>query len=175
MAGQQIEFSRYRLKSISFEHATVFSADELRRQFPVRSGEKFDVAAIRKGLDNVRALYCSAGYVNFTPLPDTQVDEATRTISLVVDLDEGLLFRYGELIVSGEESQPGARQKLLDAWKQYRGTPYDCGESLESFLRDVHARASVKAEHVFKTTMDIPARTMNVEITLAKPIQIPRP
>ena len=169
-AGQQhIEFSRYRLKSLSFQHSTVFSADELVRQFPISPGEKFDASKIRKGLDNVRSLYCRAGYVNFVPIPAPQLDDATHTISLVVDVDEGALFSYGELTVLGEESEPGARQKLVDGWKPYRGKPYDCGHSLESFLRDVHARPLVKPEQILKTTMDVRAHTMNVEMTLATP------
>lgn len=128
----------------------------------------FDVGKIQTGLENLRRVYCNAGYVNFTSVPDTQVDEPNRMISLRVEVDEGPVYRYGKLIVDGEESELGARQKLLAAWKPYQGRLYDCGKSLENFLHDLHARPNVKPDQVLKTSMDNEAQTVNVQITLAK-------
>jgi hypothetical protein len=46
-----------------------FSGDELPGQFPVADGDIFDVDKIRKGLEDLRRLYVSQGFMNFTPVP----------------------------------------------------------------------------------------------------------
>jgi hypothetical protein len=52
------------------------------------------------------------GYVNLSAVPDTMVDDASHQISLSIDLNEGMIFRCGKLLVQGEESRPRAREKL---------------------------------------------------------------
>ena len=168
VAAQHVELSKYRLTSVSVSGSKAFSSDELTRQFPIAPGETFDVSKVRTGLENLQHMYCNAGYPAFASVPDTRIDEAHHTISLSVDVDEGSMYRYGELMVEGEESQSGARQKLLAAWKTYEGKRYDCGKLLETFLHEVHAAPKVKANQVFKEFLDNQMKTVNVQITLAK-------
>ena len=100
----------YRLKDIGFSSTDVLPADELRRAFPTADGDIFDREKIAFGLDNLRRLYCTKGYVNFSAVPDAQIDDKERRISLRIDLDEGPVFRVGRLTVRGEESQGSARE-----------------------------------------------------------------
>lgn len=126
---------QYRLKSISFTREKVFAASELRGQFAIADGDIFNVEEIRQGLDALRKLYGSKGYIDFTPVPNEQTDDAAHTISLMVDVDEGAQFRIGPLFLDGVEAKPGAGAKLLADWKQYQGRIYDPA-ILEKFLRD---------------------------------------
>jgi outer membrane protein assembly factor BamA len=96
---------RYRFAGVTFEHGTVFPADQLSAQVPLKSGEIFNVDRVRVGLDNLRKLYGEKGYINFAPVPDTQIDEQARTIRLVIDLDEGKQFRIGKIKVIGENER----------------------------------------------------------------------
>ena len=80
-------------------------------------------------------MYESKGYVNFTPVPNTQADHASHAISLTVDIDEGAQFRIGGLVLDGPEPQPGVGRKVLENWKQYQGQIYN-PQILEQFLRD---------------------------------------
>ena len=68
----------------------------------------------------------------------------------------------------GEESVPGARNRLLKTWENYEGRIYDPG-LLTKFLQDVNARRSVRPDQVFKISQDMQARTINVQIMLVKP------
>jgi|SRR5271165_3458027 len=128
------EGEQYRLKDISFTREKAFSAEELRAEFHIVDGDIFNTEEIRQGLDSLRKLYQSKGYVNFTPVPNTQAD-AAHTISLVVDVDEGAQFRIGRLVLDGPEPKPGAGAKLLENWKQYEGQIYD-PRIPEQFLRN---------------------------------------
>lgn len=83
------ECEQYRLKDITFANAKVFPADELRRQFPLQNGDLFDTEKIRRGLEAMRRLYIGKGYMNFTPVPQVQVDKSSRTIALAITVDEG--------------------------------------------------------------------------------------
>jgi outer membrane protein assembly factor BamA len=162
------EGRQYRFKDISFTGGTVFPEAAMRRQFPIESGDIFNTEKIRVGLDRLHGLYGAEGYINFTPVPDTVVDDDNGLISLKIDMDEGQEFRYGKLIISGEESRPGAKEELLKAWRAYQGTVYD-PEALKDFLRDIHARPNVRPEDIFETSKDERSGVIDVHLNLVKP------
>jgi len=116
----------------------------------------------------LRQLYAGKGFMNFSAVPETMVDEDAHTISLSLDLDEGEIFYLGTLTVLGVESEPGARAKLLTMWNSYQGKIYDY-RLLPLFLKDVGARPEVKPEQIFKISPDAKAKVVNVSMTLAKP------
>ncbi len=118
--------STYTLDSIGFNGSTVFDQQELRSLVPMRDEEMFNVFKIREGLKNLRELYCSHGYVNFTPVPNTEIDDEKHVIKLLFDLDEGEQYRVGKLDFEGLEPYPGAARQLAEAWQPYIGRLYDC-------------------------------------------------
>jgi hypothetical protein len=74
----------YRLAHISFRDAP-FGADELRAAIPLADGEIFNTEKIRQGLKNLRDLYHSHGYGDFGPVPNAEVDDEHRLITLTFD------------------------------------------------------------------------------------------
>ena len=141
---------------------------ELRSQFRIADGDILNRQKIADGLEQLRLLYGRNGYVNFSAVPETEIDETAHTVSLLIDLDVGTVFHLGKLTVEGEESEPGARGKLLSTWKNYEGKIYD-PNLLNEFLRDLNARRSVRPEQVFEISQDTQASIINVQITLVKP------
>ncbi len=84
------EGERYRLKEINFTgNKAVKNTALLRKLIPMKDGDIFNIELVRKGLKNLRDAYGELGYINFTPVPDTQFDDAKKLISLNIDLDEG--------------------------------------------------------------------------------------
>jgi outer membrane protein insertion porin family len=87
------EGARYRLKEIDFTgNKAVTDTSRLRPLFKIKDGDVFDAEAIRKGLDNLRKAYAALGYINFTPVPNTEPDDEKKLITLRIDLDEGKQF-----------------------------------------------------------------------------------
>jgi outer membrane protein assembly factor BamA len=80
---------QYRLHDIHWTHATVFSREKLASLMPIHPGEVFGRAEIAEGLENVRKLYGSLGYINFICIPQPSIDEERGTITLDMDVDEG--------------------------------------------------------------------------------------
>lgn len=114
----------YKLGEIKITGASAFPAEQLRKQFPVESGSLFNAAAIAKGLDQLKALYQSHGYVNFGAIPKGDVDEGHHIVNLTIDIDEGGLVNFGHLILDGVEPRSGAAKSLTDAWKDLEGKQY---------------------------------------------------
>jgi outer membrane translocation and assembly module TamA len=160
---------KYRIRDIGFGSSRVFSPGQLRAAFPIGDGDVFDRERVARGLESLHKLYGNRGYMDFSAVPETEVNDVARTISLRIDLDEGPLFYAGKLTVRGEESHPGARDRLVSAWKGYEGRVYGT-QTLERFLRDLHARPGVRPEQVFEVSLDAEKHLANVFIYLAKPI-----
>jgi outer membrane protein assembly factor BamA len=92
---------QYRLGDIRFLGATAFPVTQLRDLFRMQRGEVFSRVKVAEGLEQLRRLYGSQGYINYTPVPTTQFDDQTDVVNLTIDSDEGKQFRVGGIKVSG--------------------------------------------------------------------------
>lgn len=87
------EGERYRLKNITFSgNKAITNTAALRKIFKIQDGDWFNRTAIGKGLEELRKAYGSLGYINFTSVPQTEPDDATKTIAIRIDIDEGKPF-----------------------------------------------------------------------------------
>jgi outer membrane protein insertion porin family len=121
----------YRLKEIHIVGATAFSPAEIREQFQLSPGEVFDVSKIRQGIETLTPLYGAKGYINFTAIPEDDVDERTGLVDLTINLDEGQQFRVGSVQILGLDEKA---QRLLKSLPE-PGQIYD-NQILENFLRE---------------------------------------
>ena len=106
----------YMLGVIRFEDGRVFTQEEMRRQFPTKTGEHFNATEVGQGLDNLRNLYAAKGYANFGAIPKPTINEVRRIVDLTIDIDEGRPVHYGRLILDGVEPRAGVGKSLVDAW-----------------------------------------------------------
>lgn len=114
------EGQQYRLEEIRFKNnRAISSVYGLRNLFPIKDGDVFERAAVTKGLENLRFMYSEFGYVNFTPVPETQFNDERRTISLTIDVDEGKQFYVSSI------SLLGADDHLLEDSPLQPGNIYD--------------------------------------------------
>jgi outer membrane protein assembly factor BamA len=128
------EGKQYRLGDMHFIHVKAFPDSQLRELFPEKRGEIFSKEQIAKGLENLRHLYGSAGYVNFTSVPSTEIDDEHASIDLQVDIDEDRVFHWGNLHVNGMRGQDS--EILLRVWEGLQGQIYTSSrQELESFFR----------------------------------------
>jgi len=91
----------YRLKTVAWSNNTAFTEKELRELMPIQDGDVATREKIAKGLEDLRFAYGEKGYLNFTCIPDTILDDETNALELNIDLDEGGQFTFADLIVSG--------------------------------------------------------------------------
>jgi outer membrane protein insertion porin family len=105
------EGDRYHLKEITFAgNKAVTNTRALRSLFAIKDGDIFNTELIRKGLENLRKAYGELGYINFTPVPDTKIDEDKKLVSLAIDLDEGKQFSVRRIEFEGNTT---TRDKVI--------------------------------------------------------------
>jgi hypothetical protein len=157
---------QYRLGEIHFLRATVFSPDQLRNVFSQRRGDLFNATKFSVGLDHLRKLYGTRGYVNMVATPVVMTDEPRRTIELVLEVDEGQAYDFGKLYLEGVEPHPGAGKALLNSWKPLEGRRYSPVE-LQHWLLANHFdwKVSALASDSIKTAEDFESRVVNVTLT----------
>lgn len=96
------EGARYRLGTITFTgNKAVTNVKALRASFDVKDGDWFNATLIAKGLDNLKKAYGQLGYINFGAIPKPVFDEAKKTVSLEVDIDEGKPFYVSRIEFQG--------------------------------------------------------------------------
>lgn len=117
------EGEQYRLKLYLWRDATVIPPDQLATLMPLRPGEVFYTARIREGLENLRQAYSRRGRLGFQAWPETELDAADNSISLILNLNEGPLYRMGKLEILGLPEELARR--ILRAWRPKPGQPYD--------------------------------------------------
>jgi hypothetical protein len=97
---------QYRIGNITFrssdpDEPLVFPTEDLQNLLPFRQGDLSDADKIRKGLDALRKLYGSHGYIDFTPTPETEVDNDHQLLSINFVLDQQKQFRIRRITVCG--------------------------------------------------------------------------
>ena len=86
---QQIAERHGICSNVRFPFPQKFFQDLLRSVFPIKDGETFNKQLIGKGLDNLRKAYGELGYIDFTPVPATEIDDQKKMITLNIEMEEG--------------------------------------------------------------------------------------
>jgi outer membrane protein assembly factor BamA len=92
---------QYHLGDLTFVNANAFSSGELRNLIPLKEGEIFDVSKIRSGIAALWKQYAAIGYIDFTAVPKTEIDDKLQRISVALELDEQRQYRIGEVKAIG--------------------------------------------------------------------------
>lgn len=122
---------QYRLKEIYFANSTVFSTTELRKQIPLNPGDLFDVSKVRDGMEAIRSLYLSRGYLDTQIEPTSSIDPKTRLVQIVLKIGEGVQYRVGTVQVFGlDKKTTDALTALLEPGQVFNA------HSLHEFMKE---------------------------------------
>jgi outer membrane protein insertion porin family len=154
---------RYRLKEITFSgNKAVTNTAGLRALFKIKDGDVFDTEAIRKGLEGLRKAYAGLGYINFTPVPNTEADDEKRLISLRIDIDEGKQFFVRRIEFQGNTTTRDKvirRELALEEGQVYNGNLWELSllrlNQLQYFEQLKPEQDSEIKQNVQDSTVDI--------------------
>ena len=123
------EGNRYTIKEITFSgNKAVTNLAALRRVFKIKDGDLFNRTAIGKGLEEMRKVYGSIGYINFTSVPNTSIDDEKKQISINIDIDEGKQFYVRRIEFQGNTTTRDKvirRELSLDEGQVYNSELWD--------------------------------------------------
>jgi outer membrane protein insertion porin family len=107
-----VEGDRYYLGAMTFRNSTIFKDQEaaLGSLFQMNEGDVFNISSIRKGLEELRKLYGEFGFINFVASPETEINEETKKINMVFNLEEGKQFTVRRIEFSGNTT---TRDKVI--------------------------------------------------------------
>ncbi len=112
---------QYRLGDITFVNTHAFTPKKLREQFPLKKGELFERSKVASGIESLRKLYGTGGFLDWIAIPETQL-ASDGTANLNISVQEGPQYHMGKLdIVAAEE----VKLRLRAEWKLVEGDVYD--------------------------------------------------
>jgi outer membrane protein assembly factor BamA len=115
------EGPRYRLAEIEFVGNHAFSTAELRSQFPLKKGGLFSGDKIATGLDSLRQLYVTKGFIDLFFIPDTEF-QSNATLNLSVSVTEGRQYHMGKLEIFAKKE---ISDRLRAEWQLPEGALFD--------------------------------------------------
>jgi len=86
--GDQFRLGTLTVQRVAHDVLSIPAAT-LRDQFHVRNGDLFNVPEIQAGLDRLTRLYGTHGYADVKAELDTEVDDASHRIDLILRITEG--------------------------------------------------------------------------------------
>ena len=99
--GMQYRLGDVRFRVLDEDEPIAFPREELRKIIPLQEGDIFSTEKIRKSLESLTKWYDSNGYIDYVATPETEVDENTLRISLVLGLQQGTQYHVGRIDVFG--------------------------------------------------------------------------
>ncbi|MBZ5726519.1 MAG: outer membrane protein assembly factor BamA [Acidobacteriia bacterium] len=101
----------YHLRNANFVGVKLFRDPQvLLAYFNMREGDTFSTDKLRKGLENLRKLYGTLGYIDFVPEPTFDIIPNTDKIDLTLTADEGKQFFIRRIDFSGNTT---TRDKVI--------------------------------------------------------------
>jgi outer membrane protein assembly factor BamA len=125
------EGEQYWLKEIRWSGVNAFPERDLIKTIGLRPWDLVSRAKLSSGLEAVRKLYASRGYIAFSATPQTLFDEASHSLTLQIEVHEEGPFHFGTLSIEGLDY--GSSRKLQQVWQQMHEQPYSL-EKLRGFF-----------------------------------------
>jgi outer membrane protein insertion porin family len=108
--GEKYHMGTLHVRNANPDEGLFFKTAYLEQIFPMKKGDIFSVAKVRKAIEDYTKLYGNFGFIDFTAVPDTEVDSATKTINLTFAFDQQKQFFVRRIEFSGNT---GTRDKVI--------------------------------------------------------------
>jgi outer membrane protein insertion porin family len=108
--GDRYKMGTLKIVSADPDKALSLKVDALKGAFPLKQGDIFSTEKVRKALENYGKIYGEYGFIDFTPEPDTEVDDANKIINLTLRFDEQKQYFVRRIDFSGNTT---TRDKVI--------------------------------------------------------------
>ncbi len=108
--GERFRMGTLKIVSSDPDKALSLKVDALKAAFPLKQGDIFSTEKVRKALETYGKIYGEYGFIDFTPEPDTEVDDANKIINLTMRFDEQKQYFVRRIDFSGNTT---TRDKVI--------------------------------------------------------------
>lgn len=139
------------------------AVDQLAKQSGLKTGEVFNMAAVRLGQENLHTLMKANGYLKVTSKIGRELNRKDKTVDVVYTVDPGPRFTFNKLFIQGLDIHGEHEIKRL--WTMQQGKVFDASYP-EFFL------ARIREENIFddlgktvsKVTLNEASQTADVTL-----------
>src|SRR2546421_460129 len=108
--GERYRMGTLKIVSADPDKALSLKVDALKAAFPLKQGDIFSTEKVRKALETYGKIYGEYGFIDFTPEPDTEIDEEKKIINLTMKFDEQKQYFVRRIDFSGNTT---TRDKVI--------------------------------------------------------------
>ncbi|HXM66370.1 MAG TPA: POTRA domain-containing protein [Candidatus Acidoferrum sp.] len=163
--------TQYKLSGMEWSGNKEFATDALQALLHGRTGQPANMVQLTNDLKAVQELYGSHGYILAGIKVEAQFDDVAGTAALHLVVDEGSVYRMGELEFRGIDNNLTAR--LRAAWKIRPGEVYDA-TYLKQYLPEARKLLPVNLDWEVDPHVTAIARDKTVDVDLQYTAKAPR-
>ena len=108
--GPQYRMGVLKIVSADPDKALSLKVDALKGAFPLKQGDIFGVGKLRKAMKDYTSIYGEYGFIDFTPEPEFDIHDDTKTINLTLKFDEQKQYYVRRIDFSGNTT---TRDKVI--------------------------------------------------------------
>jgi len=126
--GELYHMGTLHVRNANPDEGLFFKTNFLESLFPLKKGDIFSVAKVRKAIQGYTKLYGNYGFIDFTAVPDTDVHDDTKTIDLTFAFDQQKQFFVRRINFSGNTSTRDKvirRELLLNEGDMFRNNLWE--------------------------------------------------
>lgn len=154
---------QYKLADVQFAGNQAFPTTKLHELIRLKDGEPADSVQLANDLEQIRKLYGTRGYLFAKIDPIPTMDDLTSTVSYMLNVSEGEVYRMGELSIDG--IPPENAEKIAAQWKMKKGDPYD-NSYLQTFFSVLYRDYGLRRSYNLVPRQAINRDDKTVSVTL---------
>jgi len=108
--GEQYHMGTLKIVSADPDKALSLKVEALKGLWPLKKGDIFSADKVRKALKNYTSAYGEFGFIDFTPEPEEDVDDANKIINMTLKFDEQKQYYVHRIDFSGNTT---TRDKVI--------------------------------------------------------------
>jgi outer membrane protein insertion porin family len=108
--GEQYRMGTLKIVSADPDKALSLKVEALKGLWPIKKGDVFSADKVRKALKNYTAAYGEFGFIDFTPEPEEDVEDANKIINMTLKFDEQKQYYVRRIDFSGNTT---TRDKVI--------------------------------------------------------------
>ncbi len=101
---------QFRMGTLELSNCGMFDCERLKAPFNWKTGEVLNFKKVKDTLEEIKTLYGNYGYINFSPLPQANMDPETKTYDLNIEFQPDKQFRVNRINFLGNTK---TRDKVL--------------------------------------------------------------
>jgi outer membrane protein assembly factor BamA len=155
--------AEYKLSDLQWSGNTVFPVSRLEEFIHLKIGQPVNAVELGRELEEIEKLYGTKGYLFARVYPSSTIEDAQRSVKYEFNVSEGELYRMGDLLVDGLDTE--ASKKMAAQWQMKKGAPFDnsyLGKFFELIYRDVGLQ--VPYQVIPKQSVNPQDRTVSVAL-----------